>query len=73
METSFQQPLEKVFHCYKNNRKVEIWERNTSIRHTGHIMGFDEYVNIVFQTEGRRFFIKGDCISCILFVDEQAK
>lgn len=70
MNESNLQPLEKIFHFYKNDLQVEIWERGAGARHVGHIAGFDEYMNIVFRSRERKFLIKGDCIACILLVDE---
>ncbi|KAI5169448.1 small nuclear ribonucleoprotein E [Pancytospora epiphaga] len=66
MKSSGIHPLEKIFFYYKTKSKVEILERDSNIRHSGFIIGFDEYMNLVFKTTDRHFLIKGDCISCVL-------
>ncbi|KAI4290727.1 small nuclear ribonucleoprotein E [Pancytospora philotis] len=58
-------PLEKVFEYYNKGERVEIWERESAIRYVGHILGFDEHLNIVLKEHTRTVMIKGDCISCI--------
>jgi small nuclear ribonucleoprotein E len=59
-------PLEAMYKLMKGSVAVEIWERETDTKHAGRIVGFDEYMNVTLEGGGRRFVLKGDCISAII-------
>jgi small nuclear ribonucleoprotein E len=58
-------PLEAMYKLMKDEASVEIWEKESDAKHTGRIVGFDEYMNVTLEGK-RRFILKGDCIAAII-------
>lgn len=59
------QPLEAIYTTMIDKKHVEIYEKESNTVHRGLIAGFDEYMNIVFDTGHSRYLLKGDCLSAI--------
>lgn len=59
-------PLEAMYGFLNDSETVEIWEKNTKNKHVGKILGFDEYMNIILESEDRRYMLKGDCLCAIV-------
>lgn len=54
------QPINLIFRFLQNRAKVEIWlDGNVEMRILGHIVGFDEYMNIVLD-EAEELYVKRD-------------
>uniref|UniRef100_A0A336LPH8 Small nuclear ribonucleoprotein E n=1 Tax=Culicoides sonorensis TaxID=179676 RepID=A0A336LPH8_CULSO len=71
-------PINLTFRMLQNRSRVQIWlYENTNLRIEGHIVGFDEYMNLVLddaeeyhvKTKNRkplgRIMLKGDNITLI--------
>ncbi|XP_063708591.1 probable small nuclear ribonucleoprotein E [Culicoides brevitarsis] len=71
-------PINLTFRMLQNRSRVQIWlYENTNLRIEGHIVGFDEYMNLVLddaeefhvKTQNRkplgRIMLKGDNITLI--------
>ncbi|OQR73689.1 putative small nuclear ribonucleoprotein E-like [Tropilaelaps mercedesae] len=44
------QPINLIFRYLQNKAKIQVWLfENTSLRIEGHIIGFDEYMNLVLD------------------------
>lgn len=72
------QPINLIFRYLQNRSRVQVWlYENVSLRIEGHIVGFDEYMNLVLddaeeyhlKTKNRRqmgrIMLKGDNITLI--------
>lgn len=79
------QPINLIFRYLQNRSRVQIWlYENVNLRIEGHIVGFDEYMNIVLdeaeevhmKTKNRRqigrIMMKGDNITLIQNVNPNA-
>ncbi|KAI5697304.1 probable small nuclear ribonucleoprotein E [Diaphorina citri] len=45
------QPINLIFRFLQNRSRVQIWlYENVNLRIEGHILGFDEYMNIVLES-----------------------
>lgn len=79
------QPINLIFRYLQNRSRVQIWlYENVNLRLEGHIVGFDEYMNIVLdeaeeyhvKTKNRRqigrIMMKGDNITLIQNVNPGA-
>lgn len=54
------QPINLIFRFLQNRARVEIWlDGNVVMRITGHIVGFDEYMNIVLD-EAEEVYVKSE-------------
>lgn len=78
------QPINLIFRYLQNRSRVQVWlYENISLRIEGHIVGFDEYMNLVLddseevniKTNNRRalgrIMMKGDNITLIQNVNPQ--
>lgn len=72
------QPINLIFRYLQNRSRVQVWlYENVNLRIEGHIVGFDEYMNLVLddaeeynsKTKNRktmgRIMLKGDNITLI--------
>ncbi|XP_065338409.1 probable small nuclear ribonucleoprotein E [Cloeon dipterum] len=72
------QPINLIFRYLQNRSRVQVWlYENINLRIEGHIVGFDEYMNLVLddaeevniKNKGRktlgRIMLKGDNITLI--------
>lgn len=72
------QPINLIFRYLQNRSRVQVWlYENVNLRIEGHIIGFDEYMNLVLddseeynlKTKNRRsigrIMLKGDNITLI--------
>uniref|UniRef100_U5EY89 Small nuclear ribonucleoprotein E n=1 Tax=Corethrella appendiculata TaxID=1370023 RepID=U5EY89_9DIPT len=72
------QPINLIFRYLQNRSRVQVWlYENTNLRIEGHIVGFDEYMNLVLDDAEEynvkkltrrnlgRIMLKGDCITLI--------
>ncbi|XP_044735242.1 probable small nuclear ribonucleoprotein E [Chrysoperla carnea] len=72
------QPINLIFRYLQNRSRVQVWLfENVTLRIEGHIVGFDEYMNLVLEeaeeyntkTKNRktlgRIMLKGDNITLI--------
>ncbi|XP_059476171.1 probable small nuclear ribonucleoprotein E [Neocloeon triangulifer] len=72
------QPINLIFRYLQNRSRVQVWlYENVNLRLEGHIVGFDEYMNLVLddaeevniKNKGRktlgRIMLKGDNITLI--------
>ena len=79
------QPINLIFRYLQNRSRVQVWlYENINLRIEGHIVGFDEYMNLVLddaeeynlKTKSRRpvgrIMMKGDNITLIQNVNPQA-
>lgn len=79
------QPINLIFRYLQNRSRVQVWlYENVNLRIEGHIIGFDEYMNIVMdeaeeyniKSKNRRplgrIMMKGDNITLIQNVNPQA-
>lgn len=75
------QPINLIFRYLQNRSRVQVWlYENVRLRIEGHIVGFDEYMNLVLddaeeyyvKTKNRRqlgrIMLKGDNITLIQMV-----
>ncbi|XP_077526447.1 uncharacterized protein LOC144138169 isoform X1 [Haemaphysalis longicornis] len=75
------QPINLIFRYLQNRARIQVWlYENTSMRIEGHIIGFDEYMNLVLDdaeeinTKSRqrkqvgRILLKGENITLIMSV-----
>lgn len=54
------QPINLIFRFLQNRSRVSVWlYGNVSMRIEGHIVGFDEYMNLVLD-EAEEHFVKSD-------------
>ncbi|KAK1349984.1 hypothetical protein CWI39_0463p0020 [Hamiltosporidium magnivora] len=62
------QPLQAIYYFLTNSIKVQIYEKERpKVFYNGIIIGFDEYMNVVLDSEdGKRMLIKGDVICAIV-------
>lgn len=78
-------PINLIFRYLQNRSRVQVWlYENVNLRIEGHIVGFDEYMNLVLddaeeyytKTKNRRqlgrVMLKGDNITLIQNVNPQA-
>lgn len=78
------QPINLIFRYLQNRSRVQVWlYENVNLRIEGHIVGFDEYMNLVLddaeeyytKTKNRRqlgrIMLKGDNITLIQNVNPQ--
>lgn len=78
------QPINLIFRYLQNRSRVQVWlYENITLRIEGHIVGFDEYMNLVLddaeeyyvKTKARkqlgRIMLKGDNITLIQNVHPQ--
>jgi small nuclear ribonucleoprotein E len=79
------QPINLIFRYLQNRSKIQVWlYENVNTRIEGHIIGFDEYMNLVLEeaeevhmkTKNRkplgRIMLKGDNITLIMNTEPQA-
>lgn len=79
------QPINLIFRYLQNRSRVQVWlYENTKLRIEGHIVGFDEYMNLVlddaaeFHTKTNtrrnlgRIMMKGDNITLMQNVNPSA-
>jgi small nuclear ribonucleoprotein E len=79
------QPINLIFRYLQTRSRVQVWlYENVNLRLEGHIVGFDEYMNLVLdeaeeyhmRTKSRkslgRLMLKGDNITLIQNVNPQA-
>ncbi|KAH9411946.1 hypothetical protein HK407_02g03920 [Ordospora pajunii] len=66
-------PLEEIYNFLSASVSVEIWGLDASTRHAGTIVGFDEYMNVVIDANGKRVLIKGDCVCAVVARDDAAQ
>jgi small nuclear ribonucleoprotein E len=79
------QPINLIFRYLQTRSRVQVWlYENVNLRLEGHIVGFDEYMNLVLddaeeyhmRTKNRkalgRLMLKGDNITLIQNVNPQA-
>ncbi|XP_017779895.1 PREDICTED: probable small nuclear ribonucleoprotein E [Nicrophorus vespilloides] len=79
------QPINLIFRYLQNRSRVQVWlYENINLRIEGHIVGFDEYMNLVLddaeeyyvKTKTRRqlgrIMLKGDNITLIQNVNPSA-
>lgn len=79
------QPINLIFRYLQNRSKVQVWlYENVNLRIEGHIVGFDEYMNLVLddaeeyhiKSKNRRplgrIMMKGDNITLIQNVNPQS-
>ena len=79
------QPINLIFRFLQTRSRVQVWlYENVNLRLEGHIVGFDEYMNLVLdeaeeyhvRTKSRkslgRLMLKGDNITLIQNVSPQA-
>jgi small nuclear ribonucleoprotein E len=79
------QPINLIFRYLQTRSRVQVWlYENVNLRLEGHIVGFDEYMNLVLddaeeldmRTKKRkslgRLMLKGDNITLIQNVNPQA-
>lgn len=79
------QPINLIFRYLQNRSRIQVWlYENVSLRIDGHIVGFDEYMNLVLddaeeyhvKTKNRRtlgrIMLKGDNITLIQNVPSSA-
>lgn len=79
------QPINLIFRFLQTRSRVQVWlYENVNLRLEGHIVGFDEYMNLVLdeaeeyhmRTKTRkslgRLMLKGDNITLIQNVNPQA-
>lgn len=79
------QPINLIFRYLQNRSKVQVWlYENVNLRIEGHIVGFDEYMNLVLEDAEEyyvkkktrrqigRILLKGDNITLIQNVNPQA-
>jgi small nuclear ribonucleoprotein E len=79
------QPINLIFRFLQTRSRVQVWlYENVNLRLEGHIVGFDEYMNLVLddaeeyhmRTKSRkslgRLMLKGDNITLIQNVNPQA-
>lgn len=72
------QPINLIFRYLQNRSRVQVWlYENINLRIEGHIVGFDEYMNLVldeaeefytktnFRKQIGRILLKGDNITLI--------
>ncbi|TBU07711.1 hypothetical protein CWI36_0237p0020 [Hamiltosporidium magnivora] len=61
-------PLQAIYYFLTNSIKVQIYEKERpKVFYNGIIIGFDEYMNVVLDSEdGKRMLIKGDVICAIV-------
>ncbi|XP_026273306.1 probable small nuclear ribonucleoprotein E [Frankliniella occidentalis] len=78
------QPINLIFRYLQNRSKVQVWlYENVNLKIEGHIVGFDEYMNLVlddaeevYKKSGKRkalgrIMMKGDNITLIQNVNPQ--
>ncbi|KAG8196836.1 hypothetical protein JTE90_027549 [Oedothorax gibbosus] len=54
------QPINLIFRFLQNKSKIQVWlYENTNVRIEGHIIGFDEYMNLVLD-DAEEITIKGN-------------
>lgn len=54
------QPINLIFRFLQNRSRVEVWlYENVNMRVEGHIVGFDEYMNLVLD-EAEEHYVKTD-------------
>lgn len=58
-------PLESLFQMLKSNKHITILEKERKVKHEGYLKGFDEYFNIVLESDGTKKLIRGDVIEII--------
>ncbi|XP_043190050.1 small nuclear ribonucleoprotein E-like [Amphibalanus amphitrite] len=76
------QPINLIFRYLQNRSRVSVWlYENVNMRIEGHIIGFDEYMNLVLEESEEvnekhktrrqigRILLKGDNITLIQQVD----
>lgn len=55
------QPINLIFRYLQNRSRVQVWlYENVNLRIEGHIVGFDEYMNIVLD-EAEEYQMKTKC------------
>ncbi|KAM0671445.1 LSM domain-containing protein [Ordospora colligata] len=64
-------PLEEMYNFLSASIPVEVWGVSAGSKNAGIIVGFDEYMNIVLDENGKRVLIKGDCV-CAIVAKEDA-
>uniref|UniRef100_A0A0K8TQ21 Small nuclear ribonucleoprotein E n=1 Tax=Tabanus bromius TaxID=304241 RepID=A0A0K8TQ21_TABBR len=80
------QPINLIFRYLQNRSRIQVWlYENVSLRIEGHIVGFDEYMNLVLdeaeevqmKTKNRRslgrIMLKGDNITLIQNMNSSSK
>jgi small nuclear ribonucleoprotein E len=80
------QPINLIFRYLQNRTKVSVWlYENVNTRIEGHIVGFDEYMNLVLddaaevhlkrrtRKEVGRIMLKGDNITLIQSADGRSE
>ena len=85
MQKVMVQPINLIFRYLQTRSRVQVWlYENVNLRLEGHIVGFDEYMNLVLddaeeyhmRTKSRkslgRLMLKGDNITLIQNVNPQA-
>merc|ERR1712038_1540889 len=76
------QPINLIFRYLQNRTRVSVWlYENVNTRIEGHIVGFDEYMNLVLEDacehhlkrqtkkEVGKIMLKGDCVTLIQACD----
>ncbi|KAI1292832.1 putative small nuclear ribonucleoprotein E [Halotydeus destructor] len=52
------QPINLIFRYLQNRARIQVWlTENVSMRIEGHIIGFDEYMNLVLE-EAEEVYVK---------------
>ena len=52
------QPINLIFRYLQNRARIQIWlTENTNLRIEGHIIGFDEYMNLVLE-DAQEYYVK---------------
>lgn len=52
------QPINLIFRYLQNRARIQVWlTENTNLRIEGHIIGFDEYMNLVLE-DAEEFYVK---------------
>ncbi|RWS00558.1 small nuclear ribonucleoprotein E-like protein [Dinothrombium tinctorium] len=52
------QPINLIFRYLQNRAKIQVWlTENVNLRIEGHIIGFDEYMNLVLD-EAEEYYLK---------------
>ena len=52
------QPINLIFRFLQNRARVQVWlNENVNLRIEGHIIGFDEYMNLVLE-DAAEYYVK---------------
>ncbi|KPM08514.1 Dual specificity protein phosphatase [Sarcoptes scabiei] len=67
------QPINLIFRYLQNRARIQVWlNENVNLRIEGHIIGFDEYMNLVLD-DAHEVYVKTNTkkkVGCILLKGE---